>query len=248
MAMDKKPLGTDPDAVRELAQVAAERGRVVSVGTMWRYAPAHRVLDDWLAARGARVRLADIAVTFPDVLARAGWNLGPLELAFYDMLIHPLDWARHLLGGAGTVDAVRVPSPRPGEVVVSVRLSSPSGDAMATVNGAAGSSAYQVASWLHTTTGDLVEVDTKDRVRITTSPTWSGTDGSIRDRATLGWETGQLYRGWARKGYVEELTAFADRITAGPAASSELHEAADTLEIIGRCLSQLSAVQESGGA
>jgi len=237
----EKPLGTDPGAVRELALAAEEKHLVVSVGTMWRHAPSHLVVDNWLASHHARVRLADVAVTFPDVLAREGWDLGPLELAMYDMMIHPLDWARHLLGGAGAVDAVRVPSSRPGEVVVSVRLTSPPGDALATISAATGSHAYQVAAWLHATTGDLIEVDTKDRVRITTSPTWSGTDGSIRDRATLGWEAGQLYRGWARKGYAEELTAFADRIVTGQAGGGELRAAAETLDIIGRCLAQLSA-------
>lgn len=241
----EKPLGTGPEAVRELALAAEERRLVVSVGTMWRHAPPHRVVEDWLASHHARVRLADIAVTFPDVLAREGWDLGPLELAMYDMVIHPLDWARHLIGEVGSVDAVRVPSSRPGEIVASIRLTSPSGDALATVSAATGSHAYQVTAWLHATTGDLIEVDTKDRVRITTSPTWSGTDGSIRDRATLGWETGQLYRGWARKGYAEELTAFAGRIAAGQADGGELRAAAATLEIIGRCLSQLSSAAES---
>ncbi|HUY44662.1 MAG TPA: Gfo/Idh/MocA family oxidoreductase [Streptosporangiaceae bacterium] len=241
----EKPLGTEPGAVRELALSAEEGQLVVSVGTMWRHAPSHRVVDNWLASHDAGVRLADVAVTFPDVLAREGWDLGPLELAMYDMMIHPLDWARHLLGGVGAVDAVRVPSSRPGEIVVSVRLTSPSGDALATISAATGSHAYQVTAWLHTTSGDLIEVDTKDRVRITTSPTWSGTDGSIRDRATLGWEAGQLYRGWARKGYAEELAAFADRIAAGQSGGGELRAAAETLEIIGRCLSQLGATTAS---
>ncbi|MGH3319266.1 MAG: Gfo/Idh/MocA family protein [Streptosporangiaceae bacterium] len=244
----EKPLGTDPGAVRQLAALARERKRVVSVGTMWRHAPAHWILDDWIAKRGAAVRLADIAVTFPAVFARGGWNLDAVELAFYDMFIHALDWARHLLGGVHHIDAVGLPGLRSGEVAVSTRLTGLAGHAMATVNAVTGSHAYQVAAWVHTTTGDLIEVDTQDRLRITASPTWSGTEGSIRDRATLGWETGQLYRGWARKGYAEELTAFADCISAGSVTGDELGAAADTLEIIRCCLSQLATAKEEAGA
>lgn len=235
----EKPLGTDPDAVRELARLARDEQRTVAVGTMWRHAPAHRLVDAWLRDHLAEARLVDIAVTFPDVFPRPGWDLNALELAFYDMLIHPLDWARALLVDVGAVHAVQLPSSRPGEIVTSIRLTNTPGTSMATVNAATGSHAYQVATWLHTSTGDLIEIDTKDRLRITTHPTWSGTDGSIRDRATLGWESGQLYRGWARKGYAEELAAFADTIAAGASRSSELDDAAETLEIIRGCLSQL---------
>jgi predicted dehydrogenase len=238
----EKPLGTDPEAVRELAQTARAQNRVVSVGTMWRHAPSHRVLDHWLTEHAASTRLVDIAVTFPAVFARTGWDLDAVELAFYDMFIHPIDWARHLLGGIGDIDTVMLPSGREGEITTSIRLTNPAKSAMATINAATGSHAYQVATWLHTTTGDLIEVDTKDRLRVTTSPTWSGTEGSLRDRSTLGWEAGQLYRGWARKGYSEELTAFADRIDCTPPSQetlSELDMAADTLTAIGRCLSQI---------
>ncbi|GAA3491770.1 hypothetical protein [Streptomyces cremeus] len=212
---------------------------------MWRHAPAHRLVDQWLTEHQAAVRLLDISVTFPAVYARDGWDLGAEELAFYDMFIHPVDWARHLLGDIGHVDAVRLAGTRPGEVATSIRLLSPSGDAAATINAATGSHAYQVSAWLHTTTGDLLEVDTKDRLRVTTAPAWSGTEGSLRDRATLGWEAGQLYRGWARKGYAEELAAFADRVesctASGDPVSDELDGAAHTLEIIGRCLAPTGA-------
>ncbi|MEU9397039.1 Gfo/Idh/MocA family oxidoreductase [Streptomyces sp. NPDC048324] len=237
----EKPLGTDPAAVRELAQLARQTGRVVSVGTMWRHAPAHRVLDRWLAEHDARARMVDIAVTFPAVFSRDGWDLTPVQLALYDMLIHPIDFARHLLGGIGEVDARQLPSSREGEIMMSLRLMNPAGDAMTVINAATGSHAYQVATWVHTSTGDLIEVDTKDRLRLTTSPTWSGTEGSLRDRATLGWEAGQLYRGWGRKGYAEELAAFADQIAhpAAEAAGDELDKAAQSLEAIESCLVSL---------
>ncbi len=237
----EKPLGTDPAAIHELAQLARETGRVVSVGTMWRHAPAHQVLDRWLAEHNARARMVDISVTFPAVFRRDGWDLDSVQLALYDMLIHPIDFARHLLGGIGEIDARQLPSSREGEIMMSIRLMNPAGDAMAVINAATGSHAYQVATWIHTSTGDLIEVDTKDRLRLTTSPTWSGTEGSLRDRATLGWEAGQLYRGWGRKGYAEELAAFADQIThpTPQAAGDELDKAAQTLQAIERCLASL---------
>ncbi|MGW2702324.1 Gfo/Idh/MocA family protein [Streptomyces sp. NPDC001340] len=237
----EKPLGTDPTALQELAQLARETCRMVSVGTMWRHAPAHRIMDRWLDEHGARARLVDIAVTFPAVFRRDGWDLDPMQLALYDMLIHPIDFARHLLGGIGEVDARELPSSREGEIMMSLRLMNPAGDAMAVVNAATGSHAYQVAAWVHTSTGDLIEVDTKDRLRLTTAPTWSGTEGSLRDRATLGWEAGQLYRGWGRKGYAEELASFADQIAhpAPQAAGDELDNASQTLQAIERCLSSL---------
>lgn len=238
----EKPVGTSASAVNDLASLAEERRLVAMAGTMWRHVPAHQVLLEWLRTSEARLQLADIAVTFPSAIERAGWDMNVDELAFYDMFIHPVDWACHLLGRVGRIDAALVPSSDPTRIAVHLRLWSADGSIVASINAATGSHAYQVAEWLHTDCGDLIEVDTNDRLRITTQPTWSGTQGSIRDRATLNWETGQLYRGWARKGYAEELAALAASIRAGKGSAADLHRASETLRVIENCLEQVAPI------
>lgn len=247
----EKPLGTSAGQIDGVADLAEQRGLLVMTGTMWRHAPAHKVLTDWLRTAAAHPRLVSVSVTFPAVFERAGWNMSALQLAFYDMFIHPVDWVCHLIGPVGTTDAVRLPGIDPSAIVVNLRLWSADGSALACINAATGSHAYQVNAWLHTDRGDLVEVDAKDRLRLTTQPTWSGTEGSIRDRATLNWEAGQLYRGWARKGYAEELAAFAARIRTGQQSravdAADLRHASATMRVIEDCLKQTSSPKPAGG-
>lgn len=243
----EKPLGTSAEQIDELAHLAAEHRRVAMTGTMWRHAPAHRILADWLRATDTRPRLVNVSVTFPEVFERARWKMTALELAFYDMFIHPIDWACHLIGPVGRTDAVSVPGTDPSAIAVNLRLWSADNFALACVNAATGSHAYQASAWLHTDRGDLIEVDTQDRLRLTTLPTWSGTEGSIRDRATMNWEAGQLYRGWSRKGYAEELAAFAARIRVDDWSPEDLRQAAATMSVIENCLNEVAYPNSTGG-
>jgi predicted dehydrogenase len=231
----EKPLGISSAPVAELAQLAEESGRVVMTGTMWRFAPAHTLVASWMAERGTRPSILNVNATFPEVITRDGWEMNELELAFYDMFIHALDWSTVHIGSPESVTAHILPSRRPHHVEVSVQLRSADGR-LGILNLSTASSAYQISTWIHADDGSVIEIDTKERVRITSLPTWSGTPGWIRDRPTLNWEPGQVYRGWSRKGYFEELTEFTERISTGRDVALGAQEAAHTLSVIERCL------------
>lgn len=236
----EKPVGTDPDAAARLARAADDAGVVVMTGTMWRFAPVHSVLDSWLAEQGTRAAFLNVNVTFPEIITRQGWAMSETELAFYDMFVHAIDWSLVHLPGAALRDIVAIPTSQPGRVEVSVRLQDDEGR-LAVLNMAAGSHAYQIATWLHTERGDVAEIDTKERLRITTRPTWSRTEGWIRDRPTLNFEAGQVYRGFSRKGYAEELAEFGARIRDGRDHGTGAAQAAAALAVINQALSALAA-------
>jgi predicted dehydrogenase len=234
----EKPVATSAAPIRRLAEVAAERRRVVMTGTMWRHAPVHTVLGDWLRRHGTAPVVTSVSATFPPVITRPGWDMSTLELAFYDMFVHPIDWASWLVGTIVDHDAVLLKSTDDATVVTQVRLWSEDGR-LVSLTLATGSRAYQITVWAQTDAGDVIEIDTKERLRITSLPTWSGTEGSFRDRATLDWEAGQLYRGWGRKGYAESFAVFAQRIQQDRDHASGLHEAAHTMGLVEGILGQL---------
>ena len=227
----EKPVALAADPVCELADLAARHERVVMTGTMWRHAPVHQTMRRWMTRAGVQPVTFAVNATFPAVLLRPGWDLDEVALAVYDMFIHPIDWASWLLGPVCGVDAIRQELPGTGAMTAQIRLVSE--DSMIGVlTLATGSRAYQVDAWIQTDAGDLIEIDTKERLRVTTSPTWSATEGGIRDRATENWEAGQLYRGWGRKGYAEELAVWAERIGRNTDHRLGLDEAAETMRII----------------
>jgi predicted dehydrogenase len=238
----EKPVATTAAPIQALAALAEERRRVVMTGTMWRHAPVHTVLGDWLEQQQTRPAVATVSATFPPVITRPGWDMSTLELAFYDMFVHPIDWASWLLGRITKYDAVLLDSDDDGTVVAQIRLWSEDGR-LASLTLATGSRAYQISAWAQTDAGDVIEIDTKERLRITTLPTWSGTEGSFRDRATLDWEAGQLYRGWGRKGYAESFGVFSRRIREDRDHAAGLHQAAHAMGLVEGILDQLRTSQ-----
>jgi predicted dehydrogenase len=232
----EKPLGTSAATVRQLAEQAQRRGLVAMNGTMWRWAPATTVLRRWLAGRQGTGLLA-MTVTLPRIdLApdwRDDWRLGLLETAFFDAFVHPVDWATQFLAPVVEVRTTVVETDEDrGRVVVVVHLHAEDG-AVASLSMVTGSEAYQVSAWGSLRDGGLWELDTLQHITVTTQPTWSGTPGGMRDRATLEWRPGQLYRGWGRQGYAEEFTAFADAICSGrPGPAGNLGAVAHTFDVL----------------
>jgi predicted dehydrogenase len=229
----EKPLGTNGDDVRVLAREAAGRGLVGMNGMMWRWAPATTVLGRWLTNR--TTDLMTVTVTLPRIdlrpAWRGDWRLGLLETAFYDAFIHPVDWATLFLNPVvGVHTTVVAADEERGRVVATVRLRDTTGSACV-LSMVTGSAAYQVGAWGDLTDGGLWDVDTLQRITVTEQPTWTGTPGGMRDRATLRWEPGQLYRGWGRQGYAEEFTAFADAVLDGGPADN-FAAVAHTLDVL----------------
>lgn len=240
----EKPLGTDPALIEELATLADDVDRALMVGTMWRHAPAHRLIDNWLAERATEPTSISISATFPAVLVRPGWAGSERDLAFWDMFIHPIDWVLGLLGPVRDVRAQEIPTQESGRVDCVLTLVDMNGH-IATLTLSTASNAYQVATWIHTEDGSVIEVDTKERLRITSAPTWSGTEGWIRDRPTLNWEPGQLYRGWGRQGYAEELREFAAQAGGANEGGTSARSSAETSRVIRRCLEALASFEQS---
>lgn len=237
----EKPLGTSAAALAPLDELAVQYNCAVMSGLMWRHAPITAIITRWLAERGTETRLLNLTVTLPPIDLRppwrGDWGLDLRETAYYDAFVHPIDWVVALLGPIGFVRARELPADD-GQLVTSLWMESPSGKRAATLDLVTGSDAYEVTAWGHTTDGSLWQVDTLQRVSITSRPTWTGTDGGIRDRVTHNWEPGQLYRGWGRYGYAEEFVAFADAITAGhPESVTDVAEVSRTYRVIAAAMS-----------
>jgi predicted dehydrogenase len=232
----EKPLGTSAAVVRELAATAEAKNLAGMNGTMWRWAPVTTVLRDWLATRGTTALMA-VTVTLPRIdlrpAWRGDWQLGLLETAFFDAFVHPVDWTTLFLDEVTQVRTTVVQSDRDsGRVLATVELRDRR-SALATLSMVTGSDAYQVGAWAQLSDGCLWEMDGMRRITITGQPTWTGTAGGMRDRATLHWEPGQLYRGWGRQGYAEELACFADAVLAGePGRVTNLAGVAHTFDVL----------------
>jgi predicted dehydrogenase len=232
----EKPLGTSAQAVRELAGTAAAKNLAGMNGTMWRWAPVTTVLRDWLADRPPTAMMA-VTVTLPRIDLRPAWRddwrLGLLETAFFDAFIHPVDWVTLFLDEVTEVRTTVVEADHDrGRVLATVALRDRR-SALATLSMVTGSDAYQVGAWTQLADGCLWEMDGLRRVTVTGQPTWTGTPGGMRDRATLHWESGQLYRGWGRQGYAEQFAAFTDAILAGqPQRVTNLGAVAHTFDVL----------------
>jgi predicted dehydrogenase len=229
----EKPLGISSEALRPLADLADERGLAVMSGLMWRYAPVTGIVTRWLAERGAHTRLLNMTVTLPPIdlrpAWRGDWGMTLRQTAYYDGFVHPIDWAVHMLGPIGSVHVRELPGPD-GCVTASLWLAGADGARAATLDLVTGSDAYEVTAWGHVSDGSLWQVDTLQHVTVTARPTWTGTEGGIRDRVTWHWDPGQLYRGWGRYGYAEEFAAFATAVAHGKAES--VTKVAETSDVI----------------
>ena len=226
----EKPVGLSPEAAAELHDLAVERGRTCTVGTMWRRARATTITRRFLEQRGTELVQLNLCVAYPAVGSRRPtWGLDVLETAFFDTFIHPMDWTRSLMGEVSTVIGDAAVDDR-GAVRSQLLLECERGTA--TLLMIAGSAAYRTAAWLSCADGSQIEIDTLHRVRIATEPSWLGEERDLEDQLSQGWETGPLYRGWARHGYAEELAAFATRVADGSTPSSDLADHAGTLALV----------------
>jgi len=212
----EKPPSPTAAELAPAARLAAAQGVISLVGCMWRFTKGMQVLESWRGGRPDRkVRHLCINATFPAAIARSGWSLGMPELAFHDMLIHAIDCSAALVGQPESVRVETTPSAgaegAPARVSFTIVMRHPSA-AVSVICAHIGSARYHVALSAVTDDGSFVQLDDLTRLSITPPESWSGTFGSFRDHPSLDWEPGQLYRGYARHGYAEELAAFADCI------------------------------------
>lgn len=230
----EKPVGFNADIVEELADLADRQGRVGMVGTMWRYAPPMHVLRYYLATHNTEIQAASIAASFPGVTHRADWGLSLRESTFYDMYVHALDWVTALLGPAQAVSCWAAAPGIEWPDRTHIAVWTQQGTASLTL--ANEMKSYEITAWLCLTDGSLAQIDTNERIRITSDASWSGTEGGIRDWPSHSWEPGQLYRGWGRKGYAEELNEFASCVADGRIPAAALRAHAHTLRVVAAAL------------
>jgi predicted dehydrogenase len=231
----EKPVGVAARPVAMLAEKADANQLVAMCGLMWRYAPTSLILDRWRDGGREQPSLINVSATFPAAVKRVGWEMSTVEVALFDMFIHPVDWAVGLLGGEvhGVSATMPLADEDTGSIHTHICLENNSG-AVASLALATGSAGYQVAAWIQFRNGPLAEIEDHDHIRITSQPTWTGTEGSLRDRPTLDWRPGQLYRGWARKGYAEELRDFARAVRGGAQPHATLGDTVVSMDVLCR--------------
>lgn len=230
----EKPLGTTAAEIDQLIS-ARPAGVVAMVGTMWRYAGTTSVIRNTLSQRGTDVVIANMTASFPSYVHGGSWSLGGRASAFFEMFVHPIDWLVDMLGDPYRTSAQLVQDqPELGRLAVSLLTQHSRGSAALSL--ATGMSAYQVSAWLGCDDGTVIEMDTFERVRVTSQPTWSETEGGIRDWPSLHWESGQLHRGWARRGYAEEFRELAACIRDHRQPRSDLEAHRKTIALVAASL------------
>ena len=92
---------------------------------------------------------------------------------------------------------------------------------------------------LHLSDGSQIKVKNLNEIELTKKDTWTKTEGSFRDHASLNWSQGRMYRGYSRLGYIEEWNEFIDCIKNKKNTITNLNNASKTLKLIELCLDKL---------
>ena len=230
----EKPCGSNADQLRPLVRAAQNSGLLTMVGTMWRHTRATGLFNRFIVGKPKSQSLKSLLIQacFPPLLVRQAWDSHPVRLAFLDMFIHPIDFACWFLGEPLSVRAVQTQPFQDGRGGVIVLLQSPGSDRTANIHLSCGSHYYGIDITANCADGSLARIRDLNELVVITSPTWTGTEGGLRDRAYQGWEQGPLYRGYGRRGYAEEISAFYSALTEGVPIASLLDDALLTLKVI----------------
>jgi len=219
--------------------IAESKGLTVMVGTMWRYTSVTQMLRKW--SQSKELAQMFVVATFPGVLKREGWNVDLMELALYDMFIHPIDYALFL---GGRPCGVRVTPYESDDTDVLAANIAFDGNPLINLNMISGSSSYHIDISLGFKDGSFASIKDMSSFSVNTPETWTGTTGSFRDRPIMAWEHGNLYRGYARHGYAEEMEAFYSSITTGSGNFSDLSQAINTMDVLEACKKSLQEGEE----
>jgi len=227
----EKPPALTAAETKELADAATRAGRMGMVATHWRHAPAHqmarRLADEpgFGPVLGFRCKYAapgpKTGIWGTDSAVR-GYLLG--------QVIHPVDCMRFLVGSEVAEVYAAIAELPDGTTSYAVSFRFASG-AVGTMNLFGGTHSLMMETAIIGASGRAVEIEDAARVRYFKEQPPLGKGGYV-DSPSIYWSQGNLYRGYARPGYLEELQHFADALLAGQQPRSSLEDAWQDMRVL----------------
>lgn len=233
----EKPVAIHAEDLDESIKIAEANRLVTCVGTKWRYTKATSLAQNWLKKHKIGVRLINMDVTFPTSLIPAIWGLDEVQTTFYDMYIHLFDYINSWIPDVSKVEATKLFQ---NEKMLSVEFRFYGKDTIAIVSATRGSDTYEMDFTGHLEDGGRITLPNLIEFNVVDDPSWLGTEGSLRDKSTLSWSQGRMYRGYTRAGYIEEWNDFITAIQEKSDTPTNLTIARRDIQQLEECLKILS--------
>jgi len=220
----EKPPATSAAEARQLVEAARQACRFGMVATHWRHAPAHRMARQLAEDEGFGKMLG-----FRCKYAAPGpkspiWGLDSVVRSFLlGQAIHPVDCMRFLVGSEVEGLYATIAEEHDGTTSFAITFRFESG-AAGTMNLFGGTHTLMMETAIIGASGRCVEVEEAARLRYFKEQPPVGA-GGYTDTPAITWHQGNLYRGYARPGYLEELEHFADSLLADRQPRSSLEDA-----------------------
>ncbi len=236
----EKPPATSAAETRELVEAARRAGKFGMVATHWRHAPAHRMARQ-LAEDPAFGKVLGFRCKYAAPGPKSAiWGLDSVVRSFLlGQAIHPVDCMRFLVGAEVESLYATIAEEADGTTSFAICFGFENG-AVGTMNLFGGTQTLMMETAIIGSSGRCVEVEEAARLRYFKEQPPVGV-GGYTDTPAITWHQGNLYRGYARPGYVEELGHFAESLLAGRQPHSSLEDAFRNMAI-------LEAIIESAGS
>jgi predicted dehydrogenase len=238
----EKPPALTAAQTKELVDAAARAGRMGMVATHWRHASAHR-----MARQLANDPAFGTVLGFRCKYAAPGpknniWDTDSTVRGFLlGQIIHPVDCMRFLVGQE-VVDVYAAIAGLPDgttSYAVTYRFA---GGAVGTMNLFGGTHTLMMETAIIGASGRCVEVVEAERLTFYKEQPALG-EGGYRDTPSMAWSQGNMYRGYGRPGYVEELDHFAMSLLAGQQPRSSLEDSFRNMQILEAIIASNTARQ-----
>ena len=227
----EKPPAITAAQTRELVDAAEKAGKMGMVATHWRHAPAHQMArrlaeePEFGTVLGFRCKYAAPGPKSPiwdtDSVVR-GYLLG--------QVIHPVDCMRYLVGQEVAEVSAAIAELPDGTTSYALTFRF-DGGAVGTMNLFGGTHTLMMETAIIGSSGRCVEVVDAARVSYFREQPLLG-QGGYQDSPSMTWHQGNLYRGYGRPGYLEELAHFATALLAGQQPRSSLADSHESMRIL----------------
>lgn len=227
----EKPPAITAAQTQQLADKAAQVGKMGMVATHWRHAPAH-VMARQLADDPAFGAVLDYRCKYAAPGPKSAiWGTDSTVRGFLlGQIIHPVDCMRYLVGQEVTDLYAAIAEQPDGVTGYAVSLRFERG-AVGTLNFFGGVHTLMMETAIIGSSGRCVEVVEAERLTYYKEQPTLGKGGYL-DTPSMAWRQGNYYRGYGRPGYVEELTHFATALITGQQPRASLADACENMRII----------------
>jgi len=227
----EKPPAITAAETKELVDKAEQVGKMGMVATHWRHAPAHQMARQ-LAEEPEFGEVLGFRCKYAAPGPKSGiWDTDSAIRGYLlGQTIHPIDCMRYLVGQEVSEVYAAIAEKDDGTTsyAISFRFG---GGAVGTMNLFGGTHTLMMETAIIGASGRCVEiVEAADLTYFREQPPVG--KGSYQDSPSIQWQQGNMYRGYGRPGYLEELTHFATALLAGEQPRSSLADGYEDMRII----------------